>query len=398
MRVITVVTVCCWIALCCVAGAAPDECTSAVLAVDSSATGSPVLWKNRDTGNLSNKVVFVDDQPYSYLALVDADAPSGRHAFAGLNEVGFAIINTVAYNLPEPTTDELKDLEGIIMADALRSCRTVAEFEAYLRANLGPDLGAWTNFGVIDGDGNARLFEVHNHGFEVVEVSGSPRNCLINTNFARTGEPQAGAGYLRHERASQLFAELAEGPIDWREILHRFTRDLGHPLLGHPTMSDMERVSAAEDVWISTRDCINRDSTSAAVVIVGRRPGVAWPPATLWVIPGEPITAAAIPLWVEAGSSPATLWQGEDAPLWAESLRIKKIVRPFPESEKEKYLNLTRLHNADGRGFLKSLLALEKETFDATESFLGQVRTPEELRRFQEERADRVLGVLRAID
>jgi len=181
-------------------------------------------------------------------------------------------------------------------------------------------------------------------------------------------------------------------------MLHRFSRDLGHPLLVHPTMSDMERVSAAEDVWISTRDCINRDSTSAAVVIVGRRPGVAWPPATLWVIPGEPITAAAIPLWVEAGSSPATLWQGEDAPLWAESLRIKKIVRPFPESEKEKYLNLTRLHNADGRGFLKSLLALEKETFDATDSFLGEVRTPEELRRFQEERADRVLGLLRAID
>jgi hypothetical protein len=398
MRVMIVVFVCWLVALGGGASAAPDECTSAVIGVDGSATGSPVLWKNRDTGNLSNKVVFVDDRPYGFLALVDADTPSGRHTFAGLNEVGFAIMNTVAYNLPEPTTDELKDLEGIIMADALRTCRTVADFERHLQANLGGKLGAWTNFGVIDGDGQARLYEVHNHGFEVIEVSGTPRSCLVNTNFSRTGEPSTGAGYLRHERASRLFAELGEGPIDWREILHHFTRDVGHPLVDHPAWADMRRVPAIESVWISTRDCINRASTSAAVVIVGRRPGAAWPPATMWVIPGEPITAAAIPLWVEAGASPAPLWQGEDAPLWAESLRIKKIVRPFPEPDREKYLDLTPLENADGTGFLPSLLELERAIVDATRSFLQSNRSPDELRRFQEQQAERVLGALRGID
>jgi hypothetical protein len=31
-----------------------------------------MLWKNRDTDNLSNKVVFVREAPFSYLALVDA--------------------------------------------------------------------------------------------------------------------------------------------------------------------------------------------------------------------------------------------------------------------------------------------------------------------------------------
>jgi len=397
MRVTFVVCVC-WLALCVSAAASPDECTSAVIAVDGSATGSPVLWKNRDTGNLSNKVVFVDERPFSFLALVDADTPSGRHTFAGLNETGFAIINTVAYNLPEPTADELKDLEGIIMSDALRTCRTVADFERQLRANLGAQLGAWTNFGVIDGDGQARLYEVHNHGFEVIEVSGTPRSCLVNTNFSRTGEPLAGAGYLRHERASRLFAELGDAPIDWREILHRFTRDVGHPLVDHPTWPDMRQVPATESVWISTRDCINRASTSAAVVIVGRRPGAAWPPATMWVIPGEPITAAAIPLWVESGASPAALGQGEDAPLWAESLRIKKIIRPYPESDREKYLNLTPLENADGTGFLPTLIELENATVEATELFLQTNRSQDELRRFQQQQSERVLEGLRAID
>ncbi len=51
-------------------------------------------------------------------------------------------MNTVAYNLPKETA-EIKDLEGLIMADALRLCRTVDDFEAYVEANLGPALGAW---------------------------------------------------------------------------------------------------------------------------------------------------------------------------------------------------------------------------------------------------------------
>ena len=50
------------------------------------------------------------------------------------------------------------------MADALRTCRTAADFEAYLRANLGRNLGGRTNFGVIDAAGNAEIFEVHNRG------------------------------------------------------------------------------------------------------------------------------------------------------------------------------------------------------------------------------------------
>ena len=131
-----------------------EQCTSAVIQPAGSTTGGPVLWKNRDTDVLSNKVVFVDEQPYDYLCLANFDAPSGRSCWAGLNSEGFAIINTVAYNLPEPG-GEMEDLEGLIMADALRSCRTVADFEAYLSANPGRDLGSLANFGVLDAEGGA---------------------------------------------------------------------------------------------------------------------------------------------------------------------------------------------------------------------------------------------------
>ncbi len=48
-----------------------EECTSAVLGPAATVSGAPVLWKNRDTNTLSNRVVFVDERPYSYLCLRD---------------------------------------------------------------------------------------------------------------------------------------------------------------------------------------------------------------------------------------------------------------------------------------------------------------------------------------
>ena len=56
----------------------PEQCTTAIISPAASAHRVPVLWKNRDTGTLSNKVVYVEEEPFSYLGLVNADAPGGR--------------------------------------------------------------------------------------------------------------------------------------------------------------------------------------------------------------------------------------------------------------------------------------------------------------------------------
>jgi len=373
-----------------------EECTTAIISPAASADRVPMLWKNRDTGTLSNKVVFVEDTPYSYLGLVDADAPGGRHVFAGLNSAGFGIMNSVAYNLPRKS-GEMEDLEGIIMADALRTCRSVDDFERYLQANLGPNLGSWANFGVIDADGKAYVFEVHNHGYEKLDAADAEARYLVNTNFSRSGAEGEGAGYLRFERASRLFEGFSPGQVDFRTILTQFTRDLGHVLLGQSSLEDARRTPSDQDVWLFTRDCINRPSTSAAVVIVGRDPADPNSVATMWVIPGEPVTAIAIPLWVEAGSSPAPLWDGEQAPMWRESLRIKDIVRPMSEGYKRDYLNLTRLDNADGTGFLPQILETEAEIITETVEFLGAHHSPEEFAAFQNRMTERALVTLRAI-
>jgi len=373
-----------------------EECTSAVLAPVATESGAPMLWKNRDTNTLSNRVVFVAEQPFAYLALVNGDDPSGRRAFAGLNSEGFAIMNTVAYNLPD-VPGEAKDLEGTIMADALRTCRTVEDFAAYLEANQGDHLGSLANFGVIDGKGGAAIFEAHNHGFTRLDVVGEAAGYLVNTNFARTGDEGEGAGYLRFERATQLFGELAGAKVPFETILTHFSRDIGNVLVRRPTWEAMQTVAPEEPVWISTRDSINRYNTSATVVIEGSRPGVAGSVATMWVIPGEPLCAVAVPLWVEAGASPAVLSEGEpDAPMWAESLRIKRIVRPFKEGHKDEYLNLMPLENRDG-GFRGSLDVVEAEVLRQTSEFLQHEHTGEEYRAFEDTMARRAYDALRSV-
>jgi hypothetical protein len=370
-----------------------EQCTSAVVA--SGQDGRPMLWKNRDTDTLSNKVVFRRDVPHSYLALVDADDDSGRHAWAGLNDAGFAIMNTVAYNLPSGT-GEAKDGEGAIMGDALRTCRTVADFEAWLEANTGPGLGSLANFGVIDAEGRAFLFEVHNHGFTKIDAAACPDRLQVNTNYARSGKPGKGAGYLRFDRASALIQAM--GPVTARGLFAKVARDTGNPLTKQPSAVDLTPLPRpGEGLWVSTRDSINKSYTSASVVIVGRRPGVPESRATFWILPGEPVTGLAMPLWVEAGRSPEPLWKGQEAPLWAETRRIKEIGRPFPESERKEYLDLSRLLNAGGTGYLQGLMAAEDGIFQATEAFEARPRTRDELGAFQDAMAKQALETLKAV-
>lgn len=70
------------------------------------------------------------------------------------------------------------------------------------------------------------------------------------------------------------------------------------------------------------------------MVIQGRRSGPNASPATMWVALGEPLCSLAVPLWVEAGDSPASLHQGKEAPLYREAARIRKLLRPFDEMDK----------------------------------------------------------------
>ncbi|MCP4221314.1 MAG: hypothetical protein GY765_42205 [bacterium] len=375
-----------------------NACTTGIFNGKASANGGPILWKNRDTNTLANKAVFVKAQPYNYIGLVNADESSGRMVYAGLNSEAFGIINSVAYNLPK-NEKEMQDLEGIIMADALRSCRTIADFENYIKRNLGPALGSWANFGVIDASGNAAIFEVHNHDYKIHDTSKAPKNYLVNSNFARSGAQNEGYGYLRFNRASQLFKQLEGKPVSPRFIFQTVARDFGHVLVKHPTLKQLEEQSVDQPVWIYGRDCINRSNTASVAVICGKpnRPDNKGY-ATFWVLLGEPLTSIAVPLWVEAGQTPAALYQGKDAPMCGTAGVIKKILRPYTDNERVNYMETTQLVNKENAGFLPLIIKTETEIFRETRRFLDAATTytPGQLAAFQEKMAQKALETLKA--
>ncbi len=372
-----------------------EGCTTAIINGAASADGAPMLWKNRDTGFLSNKVIYVEEKPYNYLGLVNAKETSGRWVYAGLNSKGFGIMNSVAYNLPKDTK-ELNDMEGLIMANALRTCQTVDDFETTIKKNLGPAMGSWANFGVIDAGGNAAIFEVHNNGYKKYNAADAPEKYLINTNFARSGEEGKGAGYLRFERATALFKQIP-GKVTHSYIFQKVSRHFGHPLMKHPTLKELENISVNQPVWVYNRDCINRPSSASAVVITGRKTRDKDSIATLWILLGEPVTSIAVPLWVEAKESPRLLYEGKAAPICAEAFRIKKIIHPYSEGSKGNYMEVTRLVNKEKTGFLPLLKKTEREIFEETARFLKKKRTTKELAAFQTRMAEKALRTLKEI-
>jgi hypothetical protein len=373
-----------------------QECTTAVFSIGATADGRPILWKNRDTDKLSNKVVYVADTPHAYLGVVNADDPDGRMVWGGLNAVGFAIANSVAYNLPQEAGEEA-DLEGMIMADALRTCATVDDFEQYLTRNLGPDLGSRANFITIDAKGGAAIFETHNNGFKRLDVAPSPTHYLANTNFSRSGTPDAGSGYLRFDRETTLLEAVPAGRFTPSWVLQTAARDLGHALLQHPPRETWRTFPADRPVWVHTNYTINRASTASVMVVHGVKPGEDPRRATLWVGLGEPVCTIAVPLWVAAGTPPPALWEGAHSALAAESSRIKSLLRPLKARERKEYADLTRLENAAGTGWLPGLLAAENDLMIETAALLSKNPSAADLAAFQKAAVERVLARLKAV-
>ena len=371
------------------------SCTTAVFAREATANHTPIMWKNRDTDGAPNGVIFVDHDRYRYVGLGDSGDGAVRGVFAGLNEVGFAIFNTVAYNLPQSDL-EAKDREGEIMAEVLGSVGTVAEFEDYLTSHLGPNLGAQTNFVVGDASGALWVFETHNHGYEKYPVHAQVEVSRVITNFSLSGAVNKGTGYMRYDRAKSIIDDH-HGPVDVSFVLRSLARDFTNSLVSTPTLDELYASSGRSPRYYPTIDTINRESTVSVAVIEGKDVRDSTSLATFWVLIGEPLTGLAVPLWVEAGAVPAILSEGSPTAMQRASQRVKDLLRPLQYPEQVKYLNISRLANSEGTGILRPLNDTQDVIVQRTHQFLAVPRSSGELRAFQEEMAAYAIGQLRGL-
>lgn len=316
-------------------------CTSMIVGGRATANGRPMLWKNRDTDSQHNFVERVaprHEGECGYVALYNAGDSLLSDAWMGMNDAGFAIMNTASYNLA-PDTASLKDMEGRVMSRALQVCRTVDDF-ARLLDTLPKPLGVQANFGVIDAEGNGAYFETDDYRYTPFYLHDTDNDVLVRTNYSETGNSTDGMGYIRCNNARHILAHRIAGggfvPEDFTEVA---SRSYWHDLYQKNILADTTMH------WTVDQDFIPRHSTSASVVIEGVAPGQNPRGCTMWTLMGYPGTGhvEAVTLDNVPASLRPTLsgWRSEAS---ERSLELRdRYVFPIHRGSGPRYLDLDYL-------------------------------------------------------
>lgn len=321
-------------------------CTSAIISAKASKTGRPLLWKNRDTGTEHNFVEKVDAKNgnYAYVALYNGGDSSLRDAWLGMNEVGFAIMNTASYNLA-PDTAKLKDQEGYVMSLALQKCRTLADFETLLDTISKP-MGVQANFGLIDASGDGAYYETDDYTYTKFSLNDAENGVLVRTNYSYTGEKDGGYGYIREDNAWHLLEPYIKNKnIEASTFTDMISRSFYHSLKGR----DVEK---GKDRWIVDQDYIPRRTTSASVVIEGIIPGEDPSLYIMWTEIGYPPCSYTLPVMIDSVPQElrpqGKLWR---SPLCNDIIKRKNQVFSKKRGSGKHYvdMNVVKKFNAEGK-------------------------------------------------
>ena len=371
-------------------------CTIAVISGQATANGRPLLWKNRDADNKQNQVVYDATGRYSFVGVVNSADPAGLDIWAGINSQGFAIMNSASYNLDKG--DSLA--EGQLMRLALQSCATVAEFQALLdKTDGGRDVMA--NFGVIDATGGAAISEAgrkEHKRFDATDPKVAPGGFIVRTNYGDSGNTEDGSGFLRRERATFLLDELVKAKaLAAPTLLSGPARDVANARIGSYPAKGLPAGSR----WAYTADSVCRFDTASVALFEGVRPGEDPLLATLWVIVGQPITGAAVPVWVRAARVPSALAPALKASEMTQALdAVRTVFYPETRGELKKFIRADAFA-ADEAAVEPRLLKAEAENFRRAEAALATWRkeppAPQEVACLEDELAERTLADIKAI-
>jgi hypothetical protein len=340
-------------------------CTSAVISGKATPDGRPLLWKHRDTGSLENKLVYIAEKGYAFMGVSNVSDTQNRDIWMGMNESGFAIMNTASYNINESIPKELEeDSEGRFMRLALETCASVNDFEVLLQVSSG-QWGLAANFGVIDADGNAAFFETGYDQYVKYDVNDpetAPAGYLIRTNFSVAGKTDKGQGYIRYDATTALFEGRDAFTPEF--ILKHGTRNLNHGVMKNH-IGNMRLPKNREDRHLlAFQDYITRYWSASVCVMQGVRPDEDPENSVLWTVMGFPLTAMSVPVFFasrEVLPKVISAPPGE-LPFMAEAaLKLKQDLFPLENDDHENYIDAAKLLNRKKDGYLQIVEKRETE-------------------------------------
>lgn len=346
-------------------------CTSAIVSASANPSGRPILWKHRDTSTIDNKVEYVPAQhgTHAYVALFNAADTKLREAWMGMNDAGFAVMNTASYNIKDDRVPAKQmDKEGILMTKALQTCRTVDDFQALLESYPRP-MGVEANFGVIDALGNGAFFETNNHSYIRYNLDDESDGVLVRTNYSHSGRPNEGYGFVREANAECLLQPyIDEKNVSADVLTEMVSRSFYHDLKKKDYTSGTEQ-------WIVDQDFIPRYKSTATIAIEGCIPVSSIDSVNselieneyiMWTGLGYPPVAEIRAVRCGDGGVPSELrgsLPNGHSTLGDEAKRLRDIVFPVKKGNGEKYLDISKLYNAEGTGFAQQAIGRNREVY-----------------------------------
>ncbi|MDR1884428.1 MAG: carcinine hydrolase/isopenicillin-N N-acyltransferase family protein [Prevotella sp.] len=365
-------------------------CTTAIISGKYTADGRPLLYKHRDTDNLQNKLMHFTDGKYSYIGIVNSVDKEGKEVWGGYNSAGFAIMNSASYNL-NPDEAGKDELEGAVMKLALQHCATLADFERLLDS-LPKPMYVSANFGVIDAQGGAAYYETGDHTYKKFDANDAgiaPLGYIVRTNYSFSGDRERDKGISRYQAAEPLFYRASlSNSLTCRFLLQDVSRHLTHGLTGVNLYDNMP-ANANKRVYVPFRDFIPRYSTSSVIVVQGIKEKEAPALTAMWTILGSPLTAVAIPVWLNKQNHyPSVLLADHtgNAKLCDWSLQLKKQLFPVTRGEGTDYIDLAALVSSDQNGIMQKIKPIEDRILENAGKMIDKWRkdgfNPAELKEF----------------
>lgn len=331
-------------------------CTSAIVSGRLTDSGRPMLWKHRDASDLNNKVERVTEVgKLSFVALFNSTDPKCEQAWIGMNEAGFAIMNTASYNLKADTVREM-DHEGYLMYRALGQCRTLGDFERLLDS-LPKPLRVEANFGVIDAYGGAAYFETDNWSFRRFDVDDTAEGYIVRTNYSHSGQKDGGYGYVREQNALTLLDPYVKSHTVSPEV---FTEELSRSFYHSVVGRDFEK---GADAWTMDIDFIPRYDSSASVVIEGVRSPEEVGGMVMWTVLGYPPCGTVVPVTLDNVPAEVRASTGGNSLAVLEANELKREVFPRTFDRGYRYIYLRALFNEEGTGISQRLERKNRELY-----------------------------------
>ena len=359
----------------CCAAASVWACSSAVISGKVTPDGRPLLWKNRETGHLLNHMAYVKGEKYDFVANVNSDNfPAKKEAWIGSNTAGFALMNTQSYNLEKGdiADDDRGPKNGEVIYRALEVCATVADFCHFLDTISKPS-GIEANFGVIDAQGGAAMFEVDEHSYQMFDANDpnvAPHGYVARTNFSNGGELNVGYGYVRYLEVERVLSKAcAMGGITPQLIFTDLARSFRNNILDIDLRSGDYNYPKTSG-WFIDQDFIPRKDTSCSIVVQGVKKGENPELSILWTVLGYTPTSLAVPVWVKNNLPAMVSYDAalKTSPLSAAAWKLanEKVFHYRQGGGTNHYLHWENLYNLQGTGIMQRLMPVEEEVYRQT--------------------------------